>query len=102
MNACAAKRADDAQKRLAALLVELKSALQPRVRKGLEDVQARWAELRELDCNWERSMFEGGSVASQVYATCIATQTEQRIERLKLFLCEGAGMTGPCEASRKY
>jgi len=102
MNACAGQRADAAKKRLGALLAELDGVLQPQVRQSLAGVQTRWAELRDLDCRWERSLFEGGSVAPLVYASCIAAQTEQRIDRLKLFLCEGAGMTGPCEASRKY
>jgi uncharacterized protein YecT (DUF1311 family) len=89
-------------KRLAALLAELDGGLESHERQALAEVQARWAELRDLDCKWERSFFEKGSVAPLVYASCIATQTEQRIDRLRLFLCEGAGMTGPCEASRKY
>jgi uncharacterized protein YecT (DUF1311 family) len=102
MNACAFQRADAAKKRLAALVVELDGVLQPAVRQSLASVQAHWVALRELDCKWERSLFEGGSVAALVYATCIADQTEQRIDRLKPFLCEGAGMTGPCDASGKY
>jgi uncharacterized protein YecT (DUF1311 family) len=102
MNACAGQKADSAKRRLAALLAELDGVLQPHVRQSLANVQARWSELRDLDCDWERSMFQGGSVAPMVYANCIAAQTEQRIGRLKPFLCEGAGMTAPCEASGKY
>jgi uncharacterized protein YecT (DUF1311 family) len=102
MNACAGQKADAANKRLAAVLAELDGILQPEARQGLAGVQAHWVELRDLDCKWERSLFEGGSVAPMVYASCIATQTEQRIERLKPFLCKGAGMTDPCEALRKY
>jgi uncharacterized protein YecT (DUF1311 family) len=102
MNACAGQRADASQKRLASLLAELDRALPPHERQGLAALQARWLELRDLDCTWERGFFEGGSVAPMAYATCIANQTDQRIERLKIFLCEGAGMTGPCEASGRY
>ena len=102
MNTCAGQKAEVANKRLAALLAELDRVLVPAARRGLASVQARWVELRDLDCKWEQSEFEGGSVAPTVYANCVASQTEQRIQRLSIFLCEGGGMTGPCEASRKY
>jgi hypothetical protein len=32
----------------------------------------------------------------------VEARTLERIHRLKFFLCEGAGMTGPCEASERY
>jgi uncharacterized protein YecT (DUF1311 family) len=102
MNTCAGQRADAADKRLRRLLGELDRVLQPEARQRLSGVQQDWLALRDHDCQWERSLFQGGSAAPLVYATCIATQTEQRIDRLKMFLCEGAGMTGPCEGSRKY
>jgi uncharacterized protein YecT (DUF1311 family) len=102
MNVCAGQKADAAKKRLAALVAELDGNIRPQARQALVRIQARWVELRDSDCEWERGFFEGGSVAPLVYASCIASQTELRIDRLKLFLCEGAGMTGPCDASRKY
>ena len=76
VNACAALKADAVKKRLAALLAELDGVLQPEVRERLGRVQARWAEVRDLDCGWERDLFEGGSVAPLVYANCVARQTE--------------------------
>jgi uncharacterized protein YecT (DUF1311 family) len=102
MNACAGLKADAANRRLAALVAELDGVLPPGLRQGLASIQKQWLALRDLDCKWEQSAFEGGSVAPLVYASCVASQTEQRIDRLKVFLCEGRGVTGPCEASRKY
>jgi uncharacterized protein YecT (DUF1311 family) len=102
MNTCAGQKADAANQRLSALLVELGGVLEPQARQDLASIQKRWVALRDLDCKWEQSLFEGGSAAPLVYAACIASRTEERIQRLKVFLCEGGGMTGPCEASRKY
>ena len=102
MNDSSGRRASAAKKRLAKLIAELGGTLDPESSKKLADLQRRWAELRELDCRWEESGFEGGSAAPMVYANCVADRTEERIRRLKVFLCEGASMTAPCDASRKY
>jgi len=102
INTCAGQEAEAAKKRLAALLAELDTVLTPPARTSLATVQTRWVAFRDLDCKWEQAAFEGGSVAPAVYASCVTSQTEQRIQRLSIFLCEGAGMTGPCEASERY
>ncbi len=102
MNVCAGREADAASAKLSALVKELERKLDAPARDELQKIQAQWQELRSRDCNWERSMFAGGSLAPLVHAVCATARTNERIQRLKILLCEGAGMTGPCEASRKY
>ncbi len=102
MNVCAGRAAQAANKKLEALLSELQDRLDPQAREELNQVHEKWKALRDRDCKWEQHFFEGGSIAPTVYAYCIADQIQKRIDRLKKFLCEGAGMTGPCEASRQY
>jgi uncharacterized protein YecT (DUF1311 family) len=102
INACARREADAAEEKLRALLAELSPKLKPATRPELDQIQAQWRTLRERECKWEEGLSDGGSVAPAVYATCVSALTRQRIERLRLFLCEGAGMTGPCDASRRY
>jgi uncharacterized protein YecT (DUF1311 family) len=102
MNACAGRRADRAKKQLGLLLADLRRVLPVDASRELSELQRRWAALRDADCSWERSLHVGGSVGPMLQAHCVADLTEQRIERLKTLLCEGAGMTGPCEASQTY
>ena len=102
MNVCAARAAEESTSKLQALLDELQVNLEPSERDELQGIQKVWEAYRERDCRWEGGFFEGGSVAPAVYAYCIKARTDERVDRLKILLCEGAGMTGPCKASEKY
>ncbi len=92
----------ETEDKLKRLLDELHHTLTAAAASELAAVQTHWETFRNRDCSWERQFFQDGSVAPLVYSQCLKTHTLQRIERLKLFLCEGYGMTGPCEASEKY
>lgn len=92
----------ETEDKLKRLLDELHHTLTAAAWSKLAAVQTNWETFRNRDCSWERQFFQGGSVAPLVYSQCLKTHTLQRIDRLKLFLCEGYGMTGPCEASEKY
>ncbi len=102
MNVCASREAEAADRKLETLLAELTPRLEPEARRELQEVQAQWRALRDRDCKWEEGFFAGGSVAPAIHSSCVAQLTRQRIERLKVFLCEGAGSAGPCKASSKY
>jgi uncharacterized protein YecT (DUF1311 family) len=100
MSECAARAASRADAKLEKLLAELERALDPEALKEMHAIQSRWRTLRDRDCRWEADLV--GSVGPVVNAYCRAFATNARIDRLKPLLCEGAGMTGPCEASRRY
>lgn len=102
MNVCAGREAALQNQKLAGLLDDLKQSLEPEKWQELRDLQAAWVSLRDRDCRWEASFAAGGSIAPLVSANCVAALTRGRIARLKIFLCEGQGLTGPCDASRKY
>jgi uncharacterized protein YecT (DUF1311 family) len=102
INLCAAAEADKAKSSLSRLLAALEVKLSASEWKGLRSVQDDWRRFAEHQCEWEASLSEGGSMAPATRAFCTRTLTRQRIEVLKGFLCEGAGMTGPCEESRRF
>jgi uncharacterized protein YecT (DUF1311 family) len=102
MNECFASEAKRDMQLLDALLKELGQNLDASERERLEEVQSQWAKYRDAHCKWQAAFFEGGSVQPMMYSTCISAVTWNRIDELKLNLCEGAGMTGPCEASKRY
>jgi uncharacterized protein YecT (DUF1311 family) len=101
-NICYTAVADSLAGRLDTLLAELRRKL-PRSRYGeLEVAQAHWSRYLVAHCKWEHGIAEGGTRAPMIEAGCEAELTVARIAELKLHLCEGEGLTGPCEASRRY
>ena len=102
MNACAQRSAEESAATLARLLDELRDTFESASWGELQELHAQWQTLSENECAWQRGLFGRGSVAPMVYAYCIKSRTDERIAWLKIFLCEGAEMTGPCDASRKY
>jgi len=96
------RETDDVQRMMGALLTEVEETLEPAETERLESVQAKWRDYRDGHCQWQAAFSEGGSIQPTLYSTCITDLTLRRIEELKINLCEGQGMTGPCEASRRY
>ena len=102
MNQCFALEARQDLKLLDTLMKELGDRLDPVQKEHLEEVQSQWVKYKDAHCEWQAAFFEGGSVQPTMYSTCGIALTLNRIEELKLDLCEGAGMTGPCEESKRY
>jgi uncharacterized protein YecT (DUF1311 family) len=102
MNKCAGSKAQAADKKLSALLADLEKSLDPPQFKRLQAVQVEWDRFRKAHCEWVYKFHESGSIAPMEHSLCHAWVTNARVADLKIFLCEGAGMTGPCAASEKY
>jgi uncharacterized protein YecT (DUF1311 family) len=102
MNQCFARESRQDIQLLDALLKKLSDKFDAPAKERLGEVQSQWIKYRDAHCKWQAAFFEGGSVQPMIYSTCISALTWNRIEELKLNLCEGTGMTGPCEASRRY
>jgi len=103
MGECAAQKTQNSQQMLTQLIDELLlKYADTDMGRDLIEIQKNWEALREKDCQWQSSFFEGGSIAPMRYAMCVDGYNARRISELKLFLCEGAGMIGPCEESKKY
>jgi len=105
-NACAARDAEGERGRLQRLLQDLRRKFtanrQERQSQRLESLQKDWEQFTRNDCNWESGFAEGGSMQPMVSSLCMANATANRIDRLRIFLCEGAGATGECKESRAY
>jgi uncharacterized protein YecT (DUF1311 family) len=103
MNVCFSREATRVSNLLDTLLKEIRPSLPPARRKPLETAQAHWIRYRDAHCDWVASASEGGTIQPTVRTTCLANVTWERIGELKLTLCEGgAGLGGPCTASRRY
>jgi uncharacterized protein YecT (DUF1311 family) len=102
-NRCLGGAAGVSDSRLHLLLAELEKTLRREQLRALDAGQIHWAEYRDQQCALEYSIAEGGTLAPALGARCAIRLTEARIAELKLFLCEGEGLTGPpCAASRRY
>ena len=87
---------------LTALLDDLEQVLTLPEAAQLRSIQGLWLDYRRRHCQWQANFFAGGSIQPMVYASCADDLTWERIAALKFNLCEGQGMTGACEASRRY
>jgi len=101
-NICTANQAEISDQRLRRLLAEVSSNADSGRRVQLARVQQRWTVFRDSECEWQTDAFAGGTIQPVVYSQCVIALTEERIAHLKLQLCEGGGMRGPCDASRQY
>ncbi len=103
---CAARDAEAERARLQRLLQDLRrkftAGRQERQWQRLESLQKEWEQFARNDCSWESGFAEGGSMQPIVNSLCMAGATANRIDRLRIFLCEGAGATGECKESRAY
>jgi len=102
MNKCAVNNAEQAKRRLGQLIQELAAKMGADQYARLLAIEAKWERLAKEHCTWDADFFAGGSVRPMWYATCLARQYGERIDALRIGLCEGHGMTGECEASLRY
>jgi hypothetical protein len=92
----------DAEERLGSLIAELETKLPAADFEALKQVQTEWEATRARTCRTESDLFFGGTVGPAAYARCVEEFTWDRIQHLRFFLCEGAGMTGDCPAAKRY
>ena len=102
LNICAYQAADRSEKKLQALLGELRARLDSTRFRQLQRVQVKWQTYRSAHCSWEGDAVSGGSMTPMVVSGCYRALTEERIQDLKLNLCEGEGEAGECDASHRY
>ena len=87
---------------MAQLQTELKAVVPAQTWAAFQTTQRSWERYARADCDWKRSLSDGGSVGATLYGRCMTAKTRVRINELKLLLCEGYGLTGACEASTRY
>ncbi len=101
MNQCAARAATTAEQKLGRLMTSLAAQMPAENWKKLNTLNKKWLDLRNEECQFEADFYaEGGSMNPMLVSSCVETQTKERIERLKAYLC---GIEADnCEAARKF
>jgi hypothetical protein len=84
------------------LLVEIKAVLPPDSWPAFERTQRLWQDYAKADCEWKRSLLDGGSAGGPLFGRCMTSKTKARAVEIKLLLCEGFGLTGACPESARF
>ena len=82
MNRCAQQNYAQADADLNEAYRALKAILSEGGEQALTAAEIAWLQFRDLDCNFERSAFTGGSVAPLVHHTCLTERTLARTDEL--------------------
>jgi uncharacterized protein YecT (DUF1311 family) len=105
-NTCAAKDAENERARLQRLLQDLRRKFIASRQEGqwlrLETLEKEWEQFARNDCNWETGFSDGASMQPVINSLCMANATANRVERLRIFLCDKAGAAGECKEARAY
>jgi uncharacterized protein YecT (DUF1311 family) len=102
LDRCANQMAQIEYEKLTSLIIELQGHMDASQYADLLQVEANWEKVAKDHCAWEVTFFADGSIQPMSLADCLYQQFKQRIEALRLNLCEGNGITGECEASLKF
>lgn len=90
MNACAGKEYEREDARLNKTYKELTAKLEKDRREKLKEIQLAWIKYRDLQCDFDSSAYEGGTMYSLVRSSCLSQMTKQRNKDLKALLEEAS------------
>lgn len=90
MNVCAGKDYEREDARLNKTYKELVAKLEKDRREKLKEIQLAWIKYRDLQCDFDSSNYEGGSMYSMVRSSCLSQMTKQRSKDLKAMLEEAS------------
>jgi uncharacterized protein YecT (DUF1311 family) len=90
MNICASKDYEREDTRLNKTYKELVAKLEQDHREKLKEIQLAWIKYRDLQCDFDSSMYEGGSMYPMVRSSCLSQMTKQRNKDLKAMLEEAS------------
>lgn len=86
MNICASIAYQNADRKLNQVYRQLLPKLSAARKQKLIAAQQAWIKFRDSSCEFERSAYEGGSIAPMIYGFCLADVTEQRTKDLRRYL----------------
>ena len=86
MNICASIAYQNADRKLNQVYRQLLPKLSAARKQKLISAQQAWIKFRDSSCEFERSAYEGGSLAPMIYGNCLAAVTEQRTKDLRRYL----------------
>lgn len=86
MNRCAGLSYQNADKKLNQVYQQVMPKLEKSRKQKLITAQKAWINFRDTNCEFEKSSFQGGSMAPLIYAGCLERLTQQRTQQLQNYL----------------
>lgn len=86
INTCAGIEYQNADKRLNQVYQQLMPKLSAARRQKLILAQRAWINFRDANCEFERSQFEGGTMAPAAQVGCMAQLTKARTAQLDQYI----------------
>lgn len=94
MTQCAAKELAKAESAVRQSQERVESVLDNEAGALFEEANQRWLEYRDAQCEFEASLYAGGSLAGYARAVCFSSITWDRVEELETVIelrSQGAG-----------
>ncbi|MDZ8240030.1 MAG: lysozyme inhibitor LprI family protein [Nostoc sp. ChiQUE01a] len=86
INQCSRLSYQNADKKLNAAYQRLLPKLDRTRKQKLITAQQAWLKFRDTTCEFERSEYEGGSIAPTIYFGCLENTTKERTQQLQEYL----------------
>ncbi len=86
INECAKLSYQRADKKLNQVYQQLLPTLERSRKQKLIAAQLAWIKFRDTNCEFERSKYEGGSIAPSIYVGCLENTTKLRTQELQEYL----------------
>ena len=86
MNICAGIEYQNADRKLNQTYQQLLPKLSPARKQKLVAAQQAWIKFKNASCDFEKSAFEGGTIAPMIYGNCLTKVTQQRTTDLESYL----------------
>lgn len=86
INRCAQLSYQNADKKLNEVYQKLLPKLENSRKQKLIAAQLAWIKFRDTSCEFERSRYEGGSIAPTIYFACLEKTAKQRTQQLQEYL----------------
>ncbi|BAY79959.1 hypothetical protein NIES25_64470 (plasmid) [Nostoc linckia NIES-25] len=86
INECSRLSYQNADKKLNAVYQQLLPKLDRTRKQKLIAAQQAWIKFRDTTCEFERSEYEGGSIAPTIYFGCLENTTKERTQQLQEYL----------------
>ncbi|MEH2237325.1 lysozyme inhibitor LprI family protein [Nostoc sp.] len=86
INECTKLSYQNADKKLNRVYQQLLPTLESSRKQKLITAQFAWIKFRDTNCEFERSRYEGGSIAPTIYFGCLENSTKLRTQQLQEYL----------------
>ncbi|MBG1264088.1 lysozyme inhibitor LprI family protein [Nostoc commune] len=86
INECTKLSYQNADKKLNQVYQQLLPTLETSRKQKLIAAQQAWLKFRDTNCEFERSRYEGGSIAPSIYSGCLENTTKLRTQQLQEYL----------------